>query len=113
MRMNVLPCDIKAGDILIKTGQTVKEVKYSNSLGTAFRFTAGLSLLLARDTGYEIERPAAPEAVVVDTSWAYVFSAPESGIPFSLETAREFRDERNDGLKVPTYKVYRLELVED
>jgi hypothetical protein len=49
----------------------------------------------------------------VDTSHSYTFSAPESGIPFSTETAREFRDKRNAGLKVPTYKVYTLTLLED
>jgi hypothetical protein len=111
--MNVLPADIKTGDMLVETGQTVSEIRYSNSLGTAFRFTTGPGLMLAKSIGYEIERAAAPEAVVVDTSWAYTFSSGEDGAPFTPETAKAFRDERNDGLKVPTYKVYRLELVED
>lgn len=65
----------------------------------------------------ESERPRAalglepgqvPEAVAVDTSWSYVFSAAEDGRPFTIEGAKAFAAKRNEGLKVPTYKVFRL-----
>lgn len=108
MRITVKPAEIRKGDVLIETGQTVSEVRYINSLGTAFSFTTGLGLLLARDTGYEIERPVIPGAIAIDTYSAFVFSNGEDGVPFTAEGAIEFARERNSALKVPTYQVFLL-----
>lgn len=55
-----------------------------------------------------LEPGQVPEAVAVDTSWSYVFSAAEDGRPFTLEGAKAFAARRNEGLKVPTYRAFRL-----
>lgn len=55
-----------------------------------------------------LEKGEVPEAVAVDTSWSYVFSAAEDGRPFTIAGAQAFAAYRNEGLKVPTYKVFRL-----
>ncbi|MGN6635685.1 MAG: hypothetical protein ACTHJ6_09530 [Oryzihumus sp.] len=56
---------------------------------------------------------AVPEAVVVDTRGGYVFRNASDGLAFTVAGAKAFRDQRNAGLRVGTYKVYRLTEVED
>jgi hypothetical protein len=56
---------------------------------------------------------AVPDAVAVDTSCGYVFRNAEDGLAFTVEGAKAFAARRNEGLKVPAYKVYSLTLVED
>jgi hypothetical protein len=112
MRLTLKPALMRKGDVLIETGQTVAEVRYTNSLGTAFSFTTGLGLLLSGKTEYEIERPVVPGAIAIDTYSAFVFSNGEDGVPFTAEGAIAFAKERNEGLKVPTYQVFLLTPVE-
>jgi gentisate 1,2-dioxygenase len=113
MRVQARPVQLQAGDVIIGPNWTVKYYGGNNGQGAHGVVLAGGEAISLTDAALEVERPVAPEAIVVDTTDAYVFSAPGSGIPFSTETAREFRDKRNAEIKVPTYKVYRLELVED
>jgi hypothetical protein len=112
MRLTLKPEQMRKGDMLVETGQVVSEVRYTNSMGTAFGFTTGLGLLLAKGTGYEIERPVIPGGVAIDTYSAYVFSNDEDGVPFTAKGAIAFAKERNEGLKIPTYQVFLLTPVE-
>lgn len=49
-----------------------------------------------------------PEAVAIDTQGGYVFRNAEDGLAFTVAGAQAFAAKRNEHLKVPTYKVYRL-----
>lgn len=113
MRVQARPGQLQEGDTIVGPNWVVKYYAGSNGQGAHGVVLADGSAISLAASVIEVERPVAPGAIVVDTTHAYVFSAPESGIPFITETAREFRDKRNADLKVPTYKVYTLTLLED
>jgi len=112
MRVQVRPEHMIKGDRLVSSGYVVDHYVMTRDTGSVRVAMADGSTRLLAGRVTEVERPIAPEAVAVDTSHGYVFSNGEDGVPFTVKAAATFAAGRNVGLKVPTYKVYALTLVE-
>lgn len=95
-----------------------KPVRITEGYSTADveHFTKILSIVdhyLVKVLDWEVKNapvPVAPTHVVVDVSDGYTYSRDAKGIPFTLETATAFADERNGMSKshAQTYRVYAL-----
>jgi hypothetical protein len=113
MRVQARPVQLQEGDTIVGPNWVVKYYAGSNGQGAHGVVLADGTLVSLMDAAIEVERPVAQEAIVLDTSHGWVYSAGEDGIPFSTETAKAFRDKGNAALKLPTCKVYTLTLLED
>jgi len=108
MRIQAKCAELRHGDYLLDAGKTYDGMVAFKKAGIEVRFTDGTYGVLDEEREHEVERPVAPSAVAVDTYGGYVFSSGADGVPFTSETARAFAEQRNEGLKIPTYKVFRL-----